>query len=192
MANSEAVIKSYRDDRVWKTKKIRMNAEERMNKNHYYCIFFLNYYTFWVLALSIVQVAFTNNQQALVVILLIASTALFGISIFSSFNGYKEKALNYKDSYIALGLIEIKLDHLIAAKMDSDNKMNDFMEIQEMYVKELSKNDNQSSGDYILFENSSKPLLKRDKLYYWIVFKSFITKALLFLIPFVSLYFINF
>lgn len=46
-------IKRFADERIWKTKKTRMEAEARLKFNHLISNLLINYYTFTVLTFSI-------------------------------------------------------------------------------------------------------------------------------------------
>lgn len=181
-------IKKYRDTRVWVTKKVRMNAEEQMNKNSSFNNFILNYYTFWLLSLSIILLTFSNSGLELFI--LVASIALFGYSIYASTANFRGKALQYKDSYIQLGYIENKLDHLLLnASLSYEDKEQQFLHIKNCYIAEMAKNENQSKEDFILFNESKKRLNKRDLNYFVIILKTNFFKVSLLMIPPIS-YFI--
>lgn len=188
MENLDNDIMEYRDNRVWQTKKIRMNAEERMKNNNSFNNFILNYYTFWLLTASILQLVKSNSSQEIYV--LIASIAVFGFAIYSSTIDYKGKALQYKDSYTQLAHIENELDDLLLKDfLSKKEKAEEFFLIKQRYISELGKHDNQTKKDYILFNRKDKETKKNTKIYNWIVFNSYLNKGILISFP-IAIFFV--
>lgn len=182
MENIDSDIVEYRDNRVWQTKKIRMNAEERMKNNNSFNNFVLNYYTFWLLTTSIFQLVDSNTSQEIYV--LIASIAVFGFAIYSSTADYKGKALQYKDSYTQLAHIENELDSLLLKDFISkEDKEKEFFLIKQHYISELGKHDNQTKKDYILFNKKDRETGKNTSIYKWVIFNLYLYKSVLIFFP---------
>jgi hypothetical protein len=149
-------IKTLKDDRVWITKKARMEAEARMNRNNFLSQILVNYYTFGVLAFSIWTLVSQNNYMSLLTV--VASVGLFGMSIFVSAIGYREKALQYKESYLNLSELEFELKNLLRNKEMKDPEIvAELDKLEKRYTEILSKSDNHIDSDFI------KVLLKHDK-----------------------------
>ena len=69
-----------------------MDSEARMNHNNIISIFIVNYYTFMILALSVISLILDDKySSSLTILTTIVSIALFGISLFISLYGFKEK-----------------------------------------------------------------------------------------------------
>lgn len=151
----ENEIKRFKDNKVWITKKSRMNAEQRVNRNDLNTQIIINYYTFWVLAASIWSLKEDNiNINILTVIM---SVGLFGISIFINSMNYKEKALKYKDSYHRLSHLESQLQQLLESDRSLNGLKEKLQQYRNSYNNILELTDNHSCIDYekVLITNGS-------------------------------------
>lgn len=141
-------IEKFINDRVWITKKVRMEAEARMNFYNSFTQYLLIYYTFAVLAFSILTLVIDDNNISLMTV--IASVGLFGISIFVSAIGYREKAIQYKISYIRLNELEFNLKGLIRENNTEEsyvlNKLNFY---ENKYNEILDFSENHHEKDFI-------------------------------------------
>jgi len=186
--NIQKKIENFRDNRVWVTKKIRMDSEARMNHNNIFSIFIVNYYTFIVLALSVVSLILDDKySSSLTILTTIVSIALFGISLFISLYGYKEKALYYKQSHIDLAEIEFELDHLVMkSDIEENNLLDKFHELKIKYNHIMEKTDNHSTYDRLNFLKQSDKL-NRDSIWFAYYFKYkipiFLFKASIIILP---------
>ncbi|MGS2751026.1 SLATT domain-containing protein [Bacillus zanthoxyli] len=153
--NIKADIKSLMDNRVWVTKKARMEAEARMNQNHLFTQLLINYYTFIVLAFSIGTLVSQDTKMSLLTVN--ASVGLFGLSIFIGAMGYREKALQYKESYLSLNELEFNLKYLLRnEKQEKDTIIEELKGYEKKYTEVLTKSENHKDIDYI------KVLIKHD------------------------------
>ncbi|PEK86906.1 SLATT domain-containing protein [Bacillus mycoides] len=170
----EDIIK-LRDNKIYVTKKSRMIAEARMNDNHVFSQFLVNYYTFVVLALSIAILIIEDKNKAISLLTVIASVGLFGVSLFLSNMSYKERALKYKESYLSLGELESKLSLLLRKNNLNSTQMIDvFEKYQQEYHNILSKTDNHDEIDYIKVKIDQGP--NQDfiiKYYKYLITKNF-------------------
>ncbi|MGE6719569.1 SLATT domain-containing protein [Peribacillus frigoritolerans] len=161
--NKETVIlkeiKEFRDNKVWVTKKIRMDAEARMNKNNLFSLIIVNYYTLIVLSLSIWALVIESKYMVdkISLITVISSVALFGISLFVSVFGFKEKAISYKQCYLDLYRLENQFDEiLLDDSLDHSKALNKFNELKKDYNHILEKTDNHSDEDRLYFLKKQK------------------------------------
>ncbi|MGG0577522.1 SLATT domain-containing protein [Priestia aryabhattai] len=146
--NFKEEIKSLKDKRVWATKKARMEAEARMNRNNLLSQLLVNYYTFGVLAFSIWTLVSEDSNMSLLTV--VASVGLFGLSIFVSAISYREKALQYKESYLSLNELEFELKSLLRNKQVEENEiMSRLYDLEKRYTEILTKSENHSDIDYI-------------------------------------------
>ncbi|MFD1445785.1 SLATT domain-containing protein [Oceanobacillus profundus] len=149
-------IESLRYNRIWVTKKARMEAEARMNRNNIFTQLLVNYYTFVVLAFSIWTLVSQDSGMSLLTV--IASVGLFGVSIFVSSIGYREKALQFKESYLSLNQLEFELKDLLrSTATDNDTLSAELRKFERQYSEILTKSENHIDIDYI------KVQLKHDK-----------------------------
>lgn len=141
-------IESLKDKRVWATKKARMEAEARMNRNNILSQLLVNYYTFGVLAFSIWTLVSEDSNMSLLTV--VASVGLFGLSIFVSAIGYREKALQYKESYLSLNELEFELQSLLRNKqVNEEEAVSRLYNSEKKYTEILTKSENHSDTDYI-------------------------------------------
>lgn len=172
-------IQKFRDNRVWTTKKVRMIAEERMNRNNLNSIILVNYYTFFILCYSIIGLKY-GSSDILSIASVIISIGLFGVSLFVSLYGYREKALAYKQSHLELDKIESKLGILI---LDEGIEHNDLLKTLDKYKMEynevISKTENHSNLDFLKFKVNSNNSSKKEKFNYYFLYK---TPLILFMI----------
>jgi hypothetical protein len=186
-----AEITYFKDRRVWVTKKTRMESEARMNNNNIFSLFVVNFYTLIVLSLSILGLVITDQgiNDRISVLTLISSVTLFGISLFVSLYGYKEKAISYKQCYLDLTRIESQCQDLILQNLNYENRLTKFNEIKKEYNHILEKTDNHSFADRLVYLKNNKKLTSlNDQIAYnkYKIVKGII-KFALFIIPIVAL-----
>ncbi|XJZ28613.1 SLATT domain-containing protein [Bacillota bacterium Lsc_1132] len=184
-------ITHFKDNKVWVTKKTRMESEARMNSNNVFSLFVVNFYTLIVLALSILGLVIADKDMVdkITVLTLISSVALFGISLFVSLFGYKEKAIAYKQCYLDLTRIESQCQDLLLEDLDYQKRFYKFNEIKKEYNHILDKTDNHSFIDRLVYLKNNKKLntledqisYKKYKITNWTL------KISIFIIPFIAL-----
>jgi len=184
-------ITHFKDNKVWVTKKTRMESEARMNNNNVFSLIVVNFYTLIVLALSILGLVISNQDlvDKITVLTLISSVALFGISLFVSLFGYKEKAIAYKQCYLDLTKIESQCQDLLLEDIDNSKKFYKFNEIKKEYNHILEKTDNHSYIDRLVYLKNNKKLntLEDQISYKKYSFTNWTFKILIFIIPFTAL-----
>ncbi|WP_088830015.1 SLATT domain-containing protein [Paenibacillus tyrfis] len=145
-------IKSFADNRLWRTKKARIEAEARLNKYNILSIIVVNYYTFLVLALSIWSLILDSNSdwaKYITIITVIVSVGLFGGTILVSSMNFKEKAEKFKKSYIAIEELEVEVKKLTRSLtfLTEQHKILRLSEIEKSYAEILNSTDNHSPMD---------------------------------------------
>lgn len=184
-------ITHFKDNKVWVTKKIRMESEARMNNNNVFSLIVVNFYTLIVLALSILGLVISNQDlvDKITVLTLISSVALFGISLFVSLFGYKEKAIAYKQCYLDLTKIESQCQDLLLEDIDNSKRFYKFNEIKKEYNHILEKTDNHSYIDRLVYLKTNKKLntLEDQISYKKYNYTNWTFKILIFIIPFFAL-----
>jgi hypothetical protein len=146
-------IKDYKDNRVWVTKKVRIISEERMNRNNFHSIILINLYTFFILCYSILGLQYPSNNEEIGVVSVIVAVGLFGVSLFVTLYGFREKALAYKMSHLDLAKIETKMNSLILSEDKSDEELiNQYEKYQIEYTDILAKTDNHLPMDFLKYE----------------------------------------
>lgn len=145
-------IKKFADDRIWKTKKTRMEAEARLKFNHLISNLLINYYTFAVLTFSIWALFLDPDSEAVryvTLMTLITSVGLFGVTLLISTLGYRERAVQFKDSYIKLDILESEFKQLIrtAYKLQKEEVIEQFHKLEKKYFDVLTLSDNHDQVD---------------------------------------------
>ncbi|MED0681608.1 SLATT domain-containing protein [Bacillus sp. 22446] len=185
--NIKEDIESLKDNRIWITKKARMEAEARLNRNNLFAQLLVNYYTFVVLAFSIWTLVSQDKVMSLLTV--IASVGLFGVSIFVSSAGFREKALQFKDSYSNLNELEFELNNLlrISDSIGIYELIKRLKEYEIQYNNILNKIDNHKDVDYIKvrLKHQSNITFGPIAYYYFNKFVYYTFILLLLIIPFV-------
>lgn len=144
-------IKRFLNDRVWMTKKTRIEAEARLKLNNIISDILINYYTFFILAVSILSLVFdTDKADELTIMTIILSIGLFGLTLFLSSIGFKQKALQFKESYLKLDDLEIDIKNLLRQIYFKEETqiIDEFHKLEKKYLNILSLTDNHSNIDY--------------------------------------------
>jgi hypothetical protein len=184
-------IVHFKDNKVWVTKKTRIESEARMNSNNIFSLFVVNFYTLIVLSLSILGLVIAEQEMIdrISLLTVIASVTLFGISLFVSLYGYKEKAISYKQCYLDLTKIESQCQDVLLEDLDYQSKLTKFNEIKKEYSHILEKTDNHSSVDRLVYLKNNKKLntLEDQISYKKYKFVNRIIRISIFIIPIVVL-----
>lgn len=145
-------IKKFADNRIWVTKKTRMEAEARLKKNQIVSNIIINYYTFAVLGFSIWSLVLdpqSNIAKYVTLMTVISSVGLFGVTLLISSLGYKERALQFKESYLKLDSLESDFKHLLrsAYQLSKEEVISKFYTLEKKYFDILSLSDNHDPID---------------------------------------------
>lgn len=145
-------IKYFANERIWKTKKARMEAEARLKSNHLISNILINYYTFFVLGFSIWSLVLESESEKakyVTLMTLISSVGLFGVSLLITTLGYREKAVQFKESYIKLDSLESDFKHLLRSmyRMQKEEVIDEFHSLEKKYFDILTLSDNHNQID---------------------------------------------
>lgn len=141
------------NDRIWVTKKSRMEAESRFKLNNILADILIIYYTFSLIALSIWALVLGSKSEIaedITVVTLILSVGLFGITLFLSSVGFKQKANKFKESYHRLDSLETDVKKLIRlAKFKTEQEIiEEFHALEGQYIDILRDSDNHAGIDF--------------------------------------------
>lgn len=145
-------IDNFIKNRVWVTKKIRMESEARLKRNLNMANIVINYYTFTVLAFSIWALVLDTNSELtkyVTLMTVISSVGLFGVSLLISSLAYRERALQFKESYLKLDSLESDFKNLlrIAYRLKKDELIDQFYFLEKKYFDILALSDNHDQVD---------------------------------------------
>lgn len=176
-------------DRIWLTKKCRMESESRFNRYDSFSKYLITYYSSFILVLSLYSVIENKGEYNFSIIS--ASMLILIISLLITSMRFKERSLSYKQCYI-------KLDELLhdIEKNDQDKKIT--CEIYKKYNDVLNLTENHSEYDYYkvkYFDKSKEEYLSLSKKE---LFKMFMHWSIMYLLaiiilalPFLILFFVK-
>ncbi|WP_164758861.1 SLATT domain-containing protein [Aliarcobacter butzleri] len=127
-------------DKVWITRKSRINASERFKRNDLISQILIAYYSFFIIVITIVDIK--NDNLNFEILTLILSILILIVSIFIFAMNYKERASVLQTSYVLMSKLyeEIK---------EKENKKDNYDELRNQYDMIVSLTENHSSSDYL-------------------------------------------
>ncbi|MEK3698217.1 SLATT domain-containing protein [Paenibacillus sp. FSL R10-2199] len=178
-------------DKLWITKKSRMESEARMKKNANLSTTIIAYYTFFVLSFSIWALVLDVTKRSTLIVnvaAVIASVGLFGLSLLISTFNHIEKAFQYKHSYLSLDELEHKISHFSrrVPSLTDDQILDELNCLEIEYNNILSKTENHERIDYIkmlIDKNHSRLTTGMNSEYKIYLFKNNIIKIFIFCAP---------
>lgn len=141
----EGKIKTFKNNKVWMTKKARMEAEARCYKNQFHLNLLIIIYTTAILSLSVWSLV--NSSPNISLLTTCSSIALLVFTLFFNSMRLNERTIHYRLSYLDLTRIEDKLDNILWIK-DENEKHCQFQDIKKEYYSTLEKTDNHTDYDY--------------------------------------------
>lgn len=164
---SESVLNNRLEslsNKIWITRKARINAEERLEKFDFLTQMLINYYTLVIVGLSIWTLYDESNAKLISVITIIASVLLFGLSIFVNARNFKIRAITFKSCYIKLDEIYNECELL---KDSPDNlSAEEITRIQNKYNKVMNSIENHTPMDYLRVLNNTSNISKSQRWYF--------------------------
>jgi len=150
MSEEKQVInyKQQLDDKLWCTKKCRMNAEKRLLSNDLLLNFSNIYYSIFIAILSILSLISSNRVYTVTSV--IFSVALVISITFASSLSFKERAEKMKRNYLDINQLERRLKYV----NEDDVTMID--EIEKEYINLLDNVENHLEFDYYKFLKYNK------------------------------------
>jgi SMODS and SLOG-associating 2TM effector domain family 5 len=181
-------------DKIWQTRKCRINTSERLIFTNMLAQFLINYYTLVILSLSIWSFYSPSKNDNLSFITVIASLFLFAITIAINSLNFKERIINLKSCYIHMDELntELKLLKGQLSNIDANDAIQIFNEIRKKYTSLLLIVENHTTYDRLKFmiENDQKITTRQFANYYFIKLVFLISFLFLFLIPLTPIIFI--
>lgn len=146
-----AALKKQLDNKIWITRKRRINASERLLKSASFVDFINVYYSIFLIILSLLSISpFCNNDVLISYFGLAGSIALTISIIYATSLRYRERSAELKQNYIALQ----KLIDRLALAQDTD--VEEIRAIQVEYTDLLSAVENHTDIDYLKLLNTGK------------------------------------
>lgn len=173
--NMEKTKKELLDDKLWMTKKSRMNAEKRLISNANFFNIANIYYSVFIAIISIISIVTDNTVYSLVSVIL-SVTLTITISFSSSLN-YKERAEKMKKNYIDINKLEIQLKYT--------NENDELKKIELEYNNLLNNVENHIEFDYFKAKINNNEKLNKKQIFSYcchLIFV-FLFRAIIFIIP---------
>ena len=138
-------VKKLKDD-IWKTRKSRINASERLLNQSNYVKFINLYFSCFLIIINIIDI--TSDKLNLSVISLILSIILTISLVFLDSKQYLERSSQLKKNYISLQQILYEVD-------DSNYK-----DKRREYINLMNDTENHNEDDFlkVLIDTSSKEI----------------------------------
>lgn len=171
----EKTKKELLDDKLWMTKKSRMNAEKRLISNANFLNIANIYYSVFIAIISIISIVTDNTVYSLVSVIL-SVTLTITISFASSLS-YKERAEKMKKNYIDINKLEIQLKYT--------NENDELKKIELEYNNLLNNVENHIEFDYFKAKINNNEKLNKKQIFSYcchLIFV-FLFRAIIFIIP---------
>lgn len=172
MSNENLIeIKETLCNRIYKTRKIRMNLEERLISTHDFYQMLVVYYSIVLAGFSILLLI--KSVTWINYVIIIASISITVLSVYLSSQNYVQRANDIKNNYTKITELEIKLELLENEELTASNLNNINVEYQEL----LRQVENHNSIDY------ERTLDKKTWTYQMISIRMHIFRGALILFP---------
>ena len=128
-------------DKIWITRKSRIEASERLLRNDFHSHLLVNYYALFVVIISVYDLYCKEVDLALLSV--IGSILVLTTSIFITSKNFKERSNFFKTCYLKLDLILKKINSL-----NKDEKESKYLPISEEYHDVLLNSENHLAVDF--------------------------------------------
>ncbi|MGG1940880.1 SLATT domain-containing protein [Paenibacillus polymyxa] len=164
------------NNRIWITKKSRMESETRLKRNNTLANILVAYYTFFVLGFSIWALILDASKKSTIIVnvaAVIASVGLFGLSLLIANFNFSDRANQFKQSYLSLDELEHRVTHFLRSLPTNQTQItqshyDELYEMEKSYNNILSKTDNHATIDFLKIKMDKQELSTGKKIkYYW-------------------------
>lgn len=167
---------------IWKTRKCRILASERLNANERFCRFISIYYSILTTVLTIINMNSIESKN-LDIVILITSIAVTNFLLYLDTQNYKERYLALKKNYLDLDKLQIRIKSLGNAE-----DIEKYTEIALEYNNLLREVENHKEYDYIKLALSTKELKddidsKKRIIYYFKFILNWLLKIAVIILP---------
>lgn len=132
-------------EKVWKTKKSRINTSERFKQNDFISQILITYYSLFIIIVTIIDIKDDNIELG--TFTLILSITLLIVSVFILSINFKERSLKLQNCYIRLDKVEKEMEK----KEDNEE---DISQLKSEYYTILDLTENHSDYDNLKVEFS--------------------------------------
>lgn len=189
-------IEHLMDNKIWVTKKTRMESEKNLVNKNLILNYTLIYYSGCLAVMSYLTIASVGKLDITAVSGVIA-VLLPSVNIFQYKADYSRRASSYKECYLKLekleGRCKVLLSEIRNRKIDTDRALESEKQIYREYEEILSMCENHSDYDYFTFRKTQiekrgnknfSISVKEQNTYFFIRTLSVIGMLIVILIPF--------
>lgn len=168
-------------NKLWITRKCRINAEKRLLSNAQFLNFSNIYYSIIITIVSILSIIIKSNAYSAISVIM--SVALTISVTFASSLNYKERAEIMKRNYLDINQLETKLKYV------DQNNTSEIEKIEQEYNRLLDNVENHLEYDYYKYLSAHDEAsfnLKMKALYYTHIIFTWSFKIFLIILPIIS------
>lgn len=162
-------IEEYRENianKIWITRKARVEASERIKRLDLFTQTINIYYSITIIALSIWTLLYIKDDNNLFTfVVLIMSITLTILSVFCATKKYSERYISLKNNYLELDRLYYKVKYIDSNEITYECVTEIFNE----YIRELEKVENHETIDYmkVLIGTKEIKISKRQYVKYY-------------------------
>lgn len=134
-------------DRIFWSKKSRVQAEKRLRSNDLASQILLLWYSVFTVCISIFELTSPSEQSQFPTIMVILSVLILCTSLFVGNRNFKDRSMILKQSYESLGSLESKCFELDKLTVDRD-KTELIAVITDGYSRALAISENHNDNDF--------------------------------------------
>ncbi len=169
MKNNKKELDEFKNN-MWKTRKARINASERLNATASFIKFLNAYYSCFIIVINLIDIS-NNNYHFEIMLLALSIILTISIFFFDS-QQYLERSNKIKNCYIDIQKIYFEI-----------NEKN-LLEKRNEYYDILRNNENHTEYDYYkVIIKEKEATLKEYLKYYLYIICMFLLKALFIVLP---------
>ena len=133
-------------DKIWITRKARINAERRLDRLHLITQVLMIYYSFFLVIISFLNLRKRVLNQGVEDLIFIASLAVLITSIFLSSQRFKTRAMQMRNCYTRLDKLYLKVKTSESSNGQSEESLD---VLSSEYAEVLEGVENHTSFDYL-------------------------------------------
>jgi len=163
-------------NRIYTTKKIRMNLEERLVVTNSFFQMLIVYYSLVVAGFS--MLALIKSVDWINYVLVLSSISITVLSVYLSSQNYIQRANDIKNNYTKIAELEIQIELLVDDELTDTNLNRINCEYQEL----LRQVENHRKIDY------EHTLKKKPKIFYFRLLRVYLMKLISVTLPLLALF----
>jgi len=139
--------RSKLSDRIWITRKLRIELAERLSKSSKWGELLLTYYAIASMFVALVDIRDTSKEYSYQLLALAIFT--FGCSLYLPARRFRERAAELKTCYVALDSLITRAEN--AEREGSPANSAELVEVERLYSELMLAHENHDEYHYLLF-----------------------------------------